>query len=50
MLQIILLDPYDACLDWSALGVMVFTMLTGMVFVLSYLVLNTKNVEVEHRG
>ncbi|CAH3174283.1 unnamed protein product [Porites lobata] len=29
--EIILLDPYDACVDWWALGVMVFTMLTGMM-------------------
>ncbi|CAH3189236.1 unnamed protein product [Porites lobata] len=29
--KIILQDPYDACVDWWALGVMVFTMLTGMM-------------------
>ncbi|CAH3017356.1 unnamed protein product [Porites evermanni] len=29
--EIILQDPYDACVDWWALGVMVFTMLTGMM-------------------
>ncbi|CAH3184632.1 unnamed protein product [Porites lobata] len=29
--EIILQDPYDACVDWWALGVMVFTMLTGML-------------------
>ena len=44
-----LLDPYDACLDWWALGVMVFTMLTGMVCILCDFVLNTKNDEIEHR-
>ena len=49
MLQIILLDPYDACVDWWALGVMVFTMLTGMVCILCDFVLNTKNDEIEHR-
>ena len=36
-------------MDWWALGVMVFTMLTGMVCILSDFVLNTKNDEIEHR-
>ena len=55
LLQIILQDPYDACVDWWALGVMVFTMLTGMVcisnvfflFDFSYFVLNTKKVKLK---
>ena len=34
LFQIVLHDPYDGCVDWWALGVMLFTMLTGMVCIL----------------